>query len=360
MVNEEEGIINDVDLPKIFLTRMLDSKYPYRIKNTFLSSIFKVNLIPNILIGIFFYLRFQYFTPSFIITYLSFFGWLNIGTALVKYYDQTILPRFFLKVKDLIPDESNLKNLIYKYDNRFKSYFWIPALPWCILLTITLFLTKDNMIRGGIFGFEDIWFWIFYAIFIWECIIAATGIWGVLIMIQALREVSNRELNIDPFHPDKVGGLSSIGNYAIATTVIFSTGALWLPLAFELAYGQDLLNFFVFTVVLTWMVFTFLAFVYPTVHIHNKAVIIQKKILDRLRKEYSSFKKKILINNFDDPGKISLYYYQLELLRNEYYDYQNVKLYPFEIKIITKLISSVLLPLLVWLVQSYLPTLIGL
>ncbi|MHA1233093.1 MAG: hypothetical protein ACTSRH_10575 [Promethearchaeota archaeon] len=59
MVNEEEGIINDVDLPKIFLTRMLDSKYPYRIKNTFLSSIFKVNLISNILMGFFSILDFS-------------------------------------------------------------------------------------------------------------------------------------------------------------------------------------------------------------------------------------------------------------------------------------------------------------
>lgn len=225
------------------------------------------------------------------------------------------------------------------------------------MYALILFSTK-NLENGGLFGFTDPWFWIFFITFGYQNLIAMFGIWGVYIMIKSISEISKQELHIDPLHPDKVGGLSSVGNFAISTTLIFSSGALWIPLALELSAGQPLLGNLAYGIMGTWMVFTLLCFLYPTFKIHSKASKIQNKILNELRLDYAKMRKKVVIDkliisrdNIEAIGN----FFNMEILRKEFKDYQNLKLYPFEIKIFTKLLTSVLLPLIIWLIQTFLP-----
>lgn len=47
-------------------------------------------------------------------------------------------------------------------------------------------------------------------------------------------------MEIDPLHPDGLGGLSSVGYVAIRTTLLFSAGSLFIPILFRLAPESDL------------------------------------------------------------------------------------------------------------------------
>jgi hypothetical protein len=229
------------------------------------------------------------------------------------------------------------------------------------MLTLILFSTK-NLENGGLFGFTDPWFWIFFISFGYINLVAMFGIWGVYVMIKSIKEISKQWLHIDPLHPDKVGGLSSVGNFAISTTVIFSSGALWIPLAIELAADQPILANLAFGLMGAWMILTLLCFAYPTFKIHTKASKIQKRILNELRLDYAKIRKKVVVDKLtisNDNIEAIGNFFKMEILRKEFKDYQDLKLYPFEIKIFTKLVSSVLLPLLIWLLQTFLPGWLG-
>jgi len=166
--------------------------------------------------------------------------------------------------------------------------------------------------------------------------------------------------------------LSCFGNYAIATTLIFSSGALWLPLAFDLMAGIPALTTFIYAAVFTWMGFTLLSFVYPTFIINVRAKKIRNAEIDIRRREYEESREIIrIINDMRiktnymkadtvNPIMAMVYYFNTELMREEFEHFKAVKLYPFEIFIFSKLISSVIFPLLVWFVQSNLKTWIGL
>nr|MDO8085581.1 hypothetical protein [Candidatus Sigynarchaeum springense] len=86
-------------------------------KNPLASSIFKVNLIQNILMVLFFIMRGSSMIPSFALAYLSVFViWLNIGPALVWYYDERILPNFFNSMVEIVGPKSKVLTSQFRFD----------------------------------------------------------------------------------------------------------------------------------------------------------------------------------------------------------------------------------------------------
>lgn len=88
----------------------------------------------------------------------------------------------------------------------------------------------------------------------------------------ALRAISKGRILIEPLHVDKLGGLSPVGYYAIGTTLLFSSGSLFLPFIAEaviVSRGQlnDLILFGMFI----YSLFILLSFLYPTTVIHQTA-----------------------------------------------------------------------------------------
>jgi hypothetical protein len=380
------------------------------------SSIFKVNLIPNILMVIFFITRYGSIEPTFCLAWISaLVGWSNIGACLIWYYDERILPHFFDNMVEIVGPKSKVltsqfrfdmevfagrkedlseeqikqeisrqknedykmrrafaEKIMVKYDTMFKNRWWVMAVPFCTLMVYIFLSSTDALELGGLHGYADYWFWIIFGIYVFDILMTSTGLWGVVVTLRAIHEISGCSIKIDPLHTDGVGGLSCFGDYAIATTLIFSSGALWLPLAFEMMAGIPALTNFIYMAVLTWMGFTLLSFVYPTVIINLRAKKIRSAEIDIRRREYEESREIIRIMNdlriktnymkadATNPIMAMVYYFNTELMREEFEHFKAVKLYPFEILIFSKLISSVVFPLLVWLVQSNLKSWIGL
>ncbi|MBN2150157.1 MAG: hypothetical protein JW839_01800 [Candidatus Lokiarchaeota archaeon] len=387
-----------------------------RLKSPFASSIFKVNLIQNILMVIFFIIRGGSIVPTFWLSYVSVFViWVNISPVLIWYYDERILPSFFERMVEIVGPKSRVltsmfkfdmevfagrnedlseeqikreisrqKNEDYtmrrdfaeriktKYDTLFKTRWWVMAIPWCGLMYYIFLSSTASLEHGGLYGYNDYWFWIVFAIYAFANLMASTGVWGIIITLTAIHEISGCSIKIDPLHTDGVGGLSCFGNYAIATTLIFSSGALWLPLAFDLMLGSPLMTHYIYLIVFVWMIFTLLSFVYPTVLINVRAKKIRNAEIDIRRREYEESREVIRIMNdlriktnymkadATNPITAMVYYFNTELMREEFEHFKSVKLYPFEIYIFSKLISSVVFPLLIWFVQSNFRTWFGL
>jgi len=70
----------------IWVSKLIKSRV---FKSPLASSIFKVNLIQNILVVIFIFTRFTSMVPTFCLAYISAFGvWANVGAFLIWYYDE--------------------------------------------------------------------------------------------------------------------------------------------------------------------------------------------------------------------------------------------------------------------------------
>ena len=333
---------------KIWVSRIIESNKPFRIKSKILSCVFKFGLIPLIVLFLY-YFGFPFshmkLQNEYLLILISILFWTGyLGPCLIRYYDETLLPNFFQKATDLVPDKEKIYYLAKKYDTMFSKKFWIISIPWAVLLLLT-FVNNIDILKtyGRITGISDIYFWIGIISVLWIALLTSIGFWGVITTICAINELSKEELNIDPLHPDKLGGLSSVGYYAIGTTLSFSTGSLFLPAAFLFVSHKINETYFVYILVSIFSIFICISFFYPTYKIHKSAVRIRDKILDKLRKKYNQLNQS-LNSSENNQMNVMTAYFNLYRINTEYEHYKNVHLYPFESKIFLKLISSIVLP----------------
>jgi len=338
---------------KIWVSQILESRFPFRIRNPILASIVKIGTIPNLIFIIFCVLRYEYITMGFLIAYVMSMIWLNLGPFLIWHYDQRLQPDFFNKVSDIVTDQERLNALATKYGNLFRKKFWILTVPWTLIIACVWATSLNGLsLEGGILGLRDIFYWLWFAIIILIAIISSIGFWGVLTTILAIRGVSKeKSLRLDPLHPDKMGGLSTVGSYAIGTTLLFSSGSLYLPLGFQLASGSELATSFVYLAALLFSAFILLSFLGPTLIVHQRAKSIRNAVMSKLREKYTEQSQALDVND-ENSTAASISYLQLNRIRSEYLDYQNIKLYPFEMGILVKLITSVVLPIIFLLIKQ--------
>jgi hypothetical protein len=229
----------------------------------------------------------------------------------------------------------------------------MASIPWSALMAyIYLDSMKILTEKGGLFGVSDYLYWLIFGGVLWMALLTGIGFWGVLVTSLVIRELSHSSLCIDPLHPDKLGGLSSTGHYAIGTTLLFSSGSLFLPAAFQLFSGNKEASQHVIIGVSIFSSFILLSFLYPTISVHQQAKSVRDAVLGQLREKYVGITNSLALG---ESNGINAIVSHLELLRirNEYQDYRAVKLYPFETKIFAKLISSVVLPFAFLLIQLY-------
>lgn len=336
---------------KNWITRLLESKFPFRIEHPFLASIFKLGLPSNLVFILFYLMRYEHITRGFLVAYIFALIWINLGPFLIFWYDERLLPDFFRRTIDVVPNREKLNKMAEKYDKMFSQKYWIITIPWTTLL-VCIWSGLPTLAEGGIMGVGDLWFWIFLIGIVWMAILNSIGFCGVIVTISAIREISDETLDIDPLHPDRLGGLSCFGYFAIGTTLLFSTGSIILPGAFQILSKVSATAFYVYLAVLLFSLFTAFSFLYPTVRVHQKARSIRDAILDRLRKRHAELSS-VLDTRNRNHGDLIASYLELYRLRNEYQDYKNVKLYPFEFETFLKLVTSVMLPFMIWVIETY-------
>ena len=102
-----------------------------------------------------------------------------------------------------------------------------------------------------------------------------------------------------------------------------------------------------------YILFILLIFLYPTILVNRRAKAIRDDVLQNYRQMYNN-----LLNKIENKDEISIKEISLMFLYKERFDsFKNLSLYPFQIEIFIKLISSVLLPFISIFVEKFLPKL---
>lgn len=373
-----------------WVSKIIDLERPTRIQNPILSSILYFGTIPNIGFSFLFLvyildpgvwsflpsmLQPNNMTLDFLIALFFAVIWLNLGPFLIWYYDERVMPIFFKDLTDLVQNQDNIDEISNDYASLFSDQYWIPTVIWTLLLVGLFFNTQSFLVNQGLFEVGDFYYFGYLMGVVWLGIMTGIGFMGVLTTILVIRKISQEDLEINPYNPDGLGGLGIFGYYAIRTTLTFSTGSLLLPLAFIFirAGASDVIPYIIFVLYLSTIIFSF---VYPTYKINRQAQRIRAKKLDSLRQDYETAKQQMeqvgRITNQLGEGRsgekiktevkderelpsVTELVGQLEIqrIRTEYDDYKNVRLYPFQVDILIKLFSSILLPILFVFIDHY-------
>lgn len=281
----------------------------------------------------------------------------------VWYYDERLLPQFFDDIELITATESHdtLRRLATRYDRYYSRYWWVSTLIW-VGLVLTVFVVGQGYFRsqgittlverGAYLGFFCYWL-----------LFAGLRSHGAVITVFVIHAFAEGvELDVDPLHPDGLGGLSTVGTFAIRMTVITSLGSLALPLSFQIAnhiaYAEV-----VYVGVALFVLLVALNFVYPTYKVNRRAQELREEMLDAHRERIRKLESRLALLAKEGEADLpddelaetndELLELEIRRARREFEDYQSVQLYPLSIGIITRLASSILLPVLFILFELF-------
>lgn len=307
--------VNELCFGKIWVTKIIESTIPFHVRNPLLASIAKFGIVPDLIFAIlYFYLAgFEVMPADFLVGAILALVWLNVGPFLIWYYDERLLPGFFCKAVEIVPDSQRTTEIAKKYDKLFSQKSWVATLPWTLFLTF-LYTHFAQLSPLEMLMMENLSFWVGLMAVVWAGFLTGIGFFGVMTTMLAIREISQEPLHIDPLHPDKLGGLSCIGYYAIGTTVLFSSGSLFFPLAFELIFMTSAITSHVYAAMSIFSIFVLLSFLYRTIITNHKARSMRDEVLDKLRKRYRELQR-FLQNSSGHMNKMA-YYAEINEVRN--------------------------------------------
>jgi len=316
------------------------------------AALFTVGLIPLILTAIFFALLDG--TQSTYFVFIQFLAALIavFGPILIWHYDENVFPNFIDEVSDVVPNQGNLIKVVDKYERFFSERYWIISVIWTILITSALVANIGFFGRFGVTGVFDPAFFVYILFAIWWSIITGIGLHGALTTILCIRAVGNLELEIDPLHHDGLGGLSTIGYFSIRATLMNSIGSFALPIGFAIASAGQYQTV-VYAAVAAYIGFILISFIYPTLYVNRRAQEVRDDVLKKKRQQIQNLKENASVGSAG--GEISELETQLKIrtLRDDFHEYKSINLYPLSISILTRLASSILLPIGFTLLETY-------
>lgn len=292
----------------------------------------------------------------FVIGQLSACFMVVVGPFDVWYFDQKLLPGFFQNADDILTptNDPTLSNLSKKYDRYYARYWWVNVAVWAVLVLGVFVVSQSYFEAQGIQTVvEKAAYFVFFSY--WLTIVGLRS-HAALITVLAIRSFAEKApLDIDPLHPDGLGGLSTVGELAIQVTLIISLGSFALPLSFQLA-SEVAFGVFVYVGVFLFILLIVLLFVYPTYKMNRRAQEIREHALQENRDRIRELEQKLALPQDDTETSVKesqLLQLEIQRARQEFKDNQNVQLYPLSIGIITRLISSIILPVLFILFDYY-------
>jgi hypothetical protein len=161
-----------------------------------------------------------------------------------------------------------------------------------------------------------------------------------------------RNLKLDPLHTDKHGGLGCIGDYAIGTTALISSGSLFIPMALQLAYQINSAKSNIYILVAFFIAILLFSFFYPIYITQAGAKRQRITTLESLRNRYNEVLDKQKNVRIGKDIKLA-YLLDAMRIRTEYSDLASINLYPFDVSILNKLVSSLLFPVAITFIQQF-------
>jgi len=281
-----------------------------------------------------------------------------LGPFDVWYYDERIFPEFAEEVGTVVvpEDRERAEGIVRECESLFVRQNWLTVVAWTALILAVVLASQEYLASQGIGRPDSISFWAFIGFVLFWTYVTGLGVHaGVVTGVCVGRLADSVDFRIDPLHPDGHCGLSVVGDFAIRTTLIISSGSLALPLGIQFAthsgHGE-----LVFVGVATFLGVLALVFLYPTFKTRRQAGRRREEILDEYRREIRDLESRIAGADTDEQ-ELALEL-EIQRIRREFEDYRDVKLYPLSVSILTRFVSSLLLPLVFLVFEIYLDSLL--
>lgn len=316
------------------------------------AALLTVGLIPLVLTGVFFGLLDGTQNTYFVVIQLLAASIAVMGPVLIWHYDANVFPNFIREVSSVVPNQKNLIEVVDRYERFFTERYWIITSAWTLVIISALVANIGFFEQAGVTGVFDPAFIVYILFAIWWSIITGIGLHGALTTILCIRAVGNLELDIDPLHHDGLGGLSTIGYFSIRATLMNSIGSFALPIGFAIASAGEYQTL-VYVAVSAYIGFIIISFVYPTLYVNRRAQEARNNVLKRKRQQIQDLKRETAVGSAG--GELSELETQLKIqtLRDDFHEHQSINLYPLSVSILTRLVSSILLPIGFTLIETY-------
>lgn len=342
----------EFDYNSHWITEQCNSGLPRISAGPFLTGVVKFALFWDVVWLVWALTRQGHYTVWFLFAWGVALLWVNVAPALIWLYDQIVLPQFFEKFAEINPDRQELKDLSRRYNDFIADPPFVLFLFWAVGMLVVAWAGTPVLKAQGMSGDGTPFLWLSYVYAVYMGgVLGEAGTAGITATLLMIREISDLSFEIQPLHPDQLGGLSNVGYYALRTTLLYSSGSLFIPLGFSLLAGPSN-TYLIVTIISVYIASVLIIFVYPTVKINRKASEMRNEILDELRSRMQEIRQDLASGESDDIEEVSKQL-ELERTRSKYEDYKNVRLYPLQIDILLKLIASILLPLIMIFFEIY-------
>jgi len=178
-------------------------------------------------------------------------------------------------------------------------------------------------------------------------VLAGIGFWGVLSLIRMALRLKNIQVQTNPFDPDGFGGLEFVGSLCIKVTLLFSTGSLVIPLVFGAIQQTDYANAaaIIYSLTALYVVMIFASFLAPTLALHDFFVRIRHDHLYPISEQMNKVLAECVYS--ENQGEKKKFFDLVSI----YKEIDRMKVWPFDLPVVLKLLGSVSLPIIISLGQ---------
>ncbi|NQU04693.1 MAG: hypothetical protein HQ568_01270 [Calditrichaeota bacterium] len=273
--------------------------------------------------------------------------WIAISPYIIKTaFNQIIY--FFNRHKHIFQNHDEWKNTFFNELQRVQSSkYLLFGIPWGIITSIIITYTAFQKAPMPI----QLWsFLSFFLLFF----VSSIGFYGVYVLITMMNNIFNVKIIFNPYHPDRFGGISSLGRFTVKIGIYFSSGALVFPLAYEIIDNLKelslLLHIATILVTILFGLVMFICFLVPIFQIkrfvdpEKERIILESRVkLDRMMEEFN-------INEELDFKKA------LETLGYYYFSHSKlleIKDYPFDFRIFLEFGLSFIIPVGIAIIEVF-------
>lgn len=184
-------------------------------------------------------------------------------------------------------------------------------------------------------------------------LISGIGFWVIIVLMNMSLNMMSIHLDLNEFHPDNMGGLSTLSSLCILMSILFSSGSLVFPLASRIfgvviVKGGILLYVLLMGTTLLYTLLIILSFVIPALAIAKLLQNGRNKLLTEVAQKIHKIKSDYFKRG-DYKNGVNFF-----ILNEDYKRISLVKTNPYNFKISLELIGAALFPIVTVIIQYYL------
>ncbi len=272
--------------------------------------------------------------------------WLGIGPLLIR--DAVRVVDRFLHGPDLaFVDPGTPARLHTMFLAHWRKGSMVFSLPWAIFVTSLVLRTIYATAPPAVLFWAAVSFGLLF-------FMSGSGFWGVMALVKLVRTIAKSDIIYRPYHPDRFGGMGVIGSFSVRGALYFSSGALVLPLAFEIVGASTPsggLSSIAYLATAIFIAFVGAAFVVPIIDIKGRADAERLRVsLDARNRLHALMDAYHAQPQHDEKlSRQADMCFQMECAELE-----KLREYPYDMRVLGELLLAVAVPVLLVVLEAVL------